>query len=105
VVVAVGSTRSFSTSTRASVRKVRIFATIRCVSTIGFRAFKRFVLMENWMESTSKYHHVFLHEAHDDFDDDKTLAAAEGEASGRHQKSLERWKSGGRGEGGGKKHQ
>ena len=36
------------------------------------------------MESTSKYHHVFLHEAHDDFDDDKTLAAAEGEASGRH---------------------
>jgi hypothetical protein len=84
VVVAVGSTRSFSTSTRASVRKVQVFATIRCVSTIGFRAFKRFVLMENWMESTSKYHHVFLHEAHDDFDDDKTLAAAEGEASGRH---------------------
>ena len=56
------------------------------------------------MESTSKYD-VFLHEARDDFDDDKTLAAAEGEASGRHQKSLERWKSGGRGEGGGKKHQ
>jgi hypothetical protein len=95
VVVAVGSTRSFSTSTRASVRKVRIFATIRCVfSTIGFRAFTRFVLMENWMmESTSKYFDVFLREARDDFehDDDKTLAkAAEGEASGRHQKSLEK---------------
>ena len=41
------------------------------------------------MESTSKYD-VFLHEARDDFDDDKTLAAAEGEASGRHQKSLEK---------------
>jgi hypothetical protein len=92
VVVAVGSTRSFSTSTRASVRKVRIFATIRCVSTIGFRAFTRFVLMENWMmESTSKYFDVFLREARDDFErDDKTLAAAEGEASGRHQKSLEK---------------
>jgi hypothetical protein len=88
----VGSTRSFSTSTRASVRKVRIFATIRCVSTIGFRAFTRFVLMENWMmESTSKYFDVFLREARDDFEhDDKTLAAAEGEASGRHQKSLEK---------------
>ena len=59
------------------------------------------------MESTtSKYFDVFLREARDDFErDDKTLAAAEGEASGRHQKSLERWKSGGRGEGGGKKHQ
>ena len=56
------------------------------------------------MESTSKYD-VFLHEDNDDVDDDKTLAAAEGEASGRHQKSLERWKFGGRGEGGGKKHQ
>jgi len=44
------------------------------------------------MESTSKYFDVFLHEARDDFehDDDKTLAAAEGEASGRHQKSLEK---------------
>ena len=41
------------------------------------------------MESTSKYD-VFLHEDNDDVDDDKTLAAAEGEASGRHQKSLER---------------
>jgi|TARA_B100001758_G_C18052811_1_gene424039 hypothetical protein len=50
--------------------------------------------MENWMmESTSKYFDVFLREARDDFerDDDKTLAkAAEGEASGRHQKSLEK---------------
>jgi hypothetical protein len=94
VVVAVGSTRSFSTSTRASVRKVRIFATIRCVSTIGFRAFTRFVLMEKWMmmeSTTSKYFDVFLREARDDFErDDKTLAAAEGEASGRHQKSLEK---------------
>ena len=40
------------------------------------------------MESTSKYD-VFLHEDIDDFDD-KILAAAEGEASGRHQKSLEK---------------
>jgi hypothetical protein len=48
--------------------------------------------MENWtMESTSKYFDVFLREARDDFEhDDKTLAAAEGEASGRHQKSLEK---------------
>ena len=44
------------------------------------------------MESTSKYFDVFLREARDDFEhDDKTLAkAAEGEASGRHQKSLEK---------------
>jgi hypothetical protein len=39
----------------------------------------------------SKYFDVFLREARDDFEhDDKTLAAAEGEASGRHQKSLEK---------------
>ena len=50
------------------------------------------------MESTSKYD-VFLHEDIDDFDD-KTLAASI-PTSGRH-RSLERWKSGGRGEGGGK---
>ena len=46
------------------------------------------------MESTtSKYFDVFSREARDDVerDDDKTLAkAAEGEASGRHQKSLEK---------------
>jgi len=36
-----------------------------------------------------------LHEDNDDFND-KTLSAAEGEASEqKHQKSLERWKSGG----------
>ena len=93
-VAAVSSTRSFSTSSSTSVRKVQVFATIRGVSTIGFRAFKLFVLMEIWMELTSKYD-VFLHEDNDDFND-KTLSAAEGEASEqKHQKSLERWKSGG----------
>ena len=86
---------------------MQVFATIRSVSTIGFRAFKLFVIMEKIGRIDVKIiSHVLLHDLYrDDFDDDKTLAAAEGEASGRHQKSLERWKSGGRGEGGGKKHQ
>jgi len=81
---------------RAAVRaerKVQVFATIRSVSTIGFRAFKLFVIMEKIGRIDVKIiSHVLLHDLYrDDFDDDKTLAAEEKkgeESQQQHQKSL-----------------
>jgi hypothetical protein len=64
---------------------VRLDDRFSCVYTLRFNG-----ELDDGIDA-SKYFDVFLREARDDFErDDKTLAAAEGEASGRHQKSLEK---------------